>query len=57
VFENRVLRRIFGAEREEVTGDWRKLYRKGLHLGNQIKQKRWTGLVACIVEKTDSYRM
>ena len=57
MFENRVLRRIFGAEREEVTGDWRKLYRKGLHLGNQIKQKRWTGLVACIVEKTDSYRM
>jgi hypothetical protein len=23
VFENRVLRRIFGSERDEVTGDWR----------------------------------
>jgi hypothetical protein len=26
VFENRVLRRIFGLKREEVTGDWRKLH-------------------------------
>jgi hypothetical protein len=26
VFENRVLRRIFGPERDEVTGDWRKLH-------------------------------
>ena len=27
VFENRVLRRIFGPKRDEVTGEWRKLYR------------------------------
>jgi hypothetical protein len=26
VFENRVLRRIFGPKRKEVTGGWRKLY-------------------------------
>jgi hypothetical protein len=26
VFENRVLRRIFGLKRDEVTGEWRKLY-------------------------------
>jgi len=26
VFENRVLRRVFGAKRDEVTGEWRKLY-------------------------------
>jgi hypothetical protein len=26
VFENRVLRRIFGPRRDEVTGDWRKLH-------------------------------
>jgi hypothetical protein len=57
VIENRVLRRIFGSEREEVTGDWRKLHSKELHLDNQIKEKRWTGHVACMVEKTDSYRM
>jgi hypothetical protein len=30
VFENRVLRRIFGPRRDEVTGDWRKLH-KELH--------------------------
>ena len=26
VFENRVLRRIFGTRRDEVTGEWRKLH-------------------------------
>ena len=31
VFENRVLRRIFGAKREEVTGEWRKLHNEGLN--------------------------
>jgi hypothetical protein len=31
VFENRVLRRIFGSKREEVTGEWRKLHNKELH--------------------------
>jgi hypothetical protein len=31
VFENRVLRRLFGPKRDEVTGDWRKLYNEGLH--------------------------
>jgi hypothetical protein len=30
VFENRVLRRIFGPKRVEVTGDWRKLDNKEL---------------------------
>ena len=31
VFENRVLRRIFGPKRDEVTGDWRKLYNEELN--------------------------
>jgi hypothetical protein len=31
VFENRVLRRIFGPKRDEVTGDWRKLRNEELH--------------------------
>jgi hypothetical protein len=31
VFENRVLRRIFGQKRDEVTGEWRKLHNKELH--------------------------
>jgi hypothetical protein len=30
VFENRVLRRIFGPKRDEVTGEWRKLYNEEL---------------------------
>jgi hypothetical protein len=30
VFENRVLRRIFGPKRDEVTGGWRKLYSEEL---------------------------
>jgi hypothetical protein len=31
MFENRALRRISGAERNEVIGDWRKLHDKELH--------------------------
>jgi hypothetical protein len=31
VFENRVLRRIFGPERDEVTVEWRKLHNEELH--------------------------
>jgi hypothetical protein len=31
VFENRVLRRVFGPERDEVTGEWRKLHNEELN--------------------------
>jgi hypothetical protein len=31
VFENRVLRRIFGPKRYEMTGGWRKLHKQELH--------------------------
>jgi hypothetical protein len=31
VFENRVLRRIFGLKREDLTGEWRKLHNEELH--------------------------
>jgi hypothetical protein len=31
VFENRLLRRIFGPKRDEVTGMWRKLHNEELH--------------------------
>jgi hypothetical protein len=31
VFENRVLRRIFGPKRDEVMGEWRKLHNEELH--------------------------
>jgi hypothetical protein len=55
VFENRVLRRIFGLKRDEVTGEWRKLHKKELHdlysstsIIRIIKsrRKRWAGHVA-----------
>jgi hypothetical protein len=31
VLENRVLRRIFGPKRDEVTGEWRRLHNEKLH--------------------------
>jgi len=31
VFENRVLRRMFGPKRDEITGEWRKLYHEELN--------------------------
>jgi hypothetical protein len=55
VFENRVLRRIFGHKRDEVTGEWRKLHNGELHnlysspdIIRQIKSRRmrWAGHVA-----------
>jgi hypothetical protein len=54
VFENRVLRRIFGPKRNEVTGEWRKLHNEELHnlysspdIVRQIKSRRmWAGHVA-----------
>jgi hypothetical protein len=57
VFENRVLRGIFGPKREEVTGVWRKLHNEELHnlysspsIIRMIKSRRirWTGHVAQI---------
>jgi hypothetical protein len=32
VVENRVLRRIFGTKRDEITGEWRKLHNEELHI-------------------------
>jgi hypothetical protein len=55
VFENRVLRRIFGPKRDEVTGGWRKLHNEELHnihssssIIKMIKSRRmrWAGHVA-----------
>jgi hypothetical protein len=59
VFENRVLRRIFGPKRDEVTGGWRKLHNEELHnlyaspsIIRMIKSRkmRWAGHVARIGE-------
>jgi hypothetical protein len=55
VFENRVLRRIFGTKRDEVTGEWRKLHNEELRdlysLPSIIRimksrRMRWAGHVA-----------
>jgi hypothetical protein len=57
----RLLRRIFGPNRDEVTGEWRKLYGQELHIlyssTNIIRQKksgrmRWTGHVARMREES-----
>jgi hypothetical protein len=32
VFENKVLRRIFGSRRDEVTGDWRRLHNEEINV-------------------------
>jgi hypothetical protein len=66
VFENRVLRRIFGPKRDEVTGEWRKLHIGELHnlystprIIRQIKSRRmrWAGHVACMGEGRNVYRV
>jgi hypothetical protein len=55
VFENRVLRRIFGSKTDEVTGEWRRSHNGELHnlysspdIIRQIKSRRmrWAGHVA-----------
>jgi hypothetical protein len=65
-FENRVLRRIFGPERDEVTGEWRKLYNEELNylyfspnLVRVIKSRRmrWAGHVARMGEERGVYRV
>jgi hypothetical protein len=66
VFENRVLRRIFGPEKDEVTGEWRKLHSEELHNLNsspniirQIKSRRmkWEGHVARMGEEITVYKV
>jgi hypothetical protein len=42
VFENRVLRRVFGGKRDGVTGEWRKLHNTqgGIYKGNKQLQEK-----------------
>jgi hypothetical protein len=65
VFENRVLRRIFGPKRDEVRGEWRKLHNEELHdlyspsIIRIIKTRRmrWVGHVARMGEKRNVYKL
>jgi hypothetical protein len=66
VVENRLLRRIFGPERDEVTGEWGKLHSEELHnlysspeIIRQIKSRRmrWARHVAHMGEERKLYRV
>jgi hypothetical protein len=64
VFENRVLRRIFGPKRDEVTGEWKNLHKEELNdlygslnivRGIKSKRMRWAGHVARVRTRTGEY--
>ena len=66
VFENRVLRRVFGLKRDELTGEWRKLRNEELNdlysLPNIVRvvksrRMRWTGHVARMGEDRGVHRV
>jgi len=66
VFENRVLKRVFGSKRDEVTGEWRKLHNEELrdlyslpNIVRDVKSRRmrWAGYVAGIGERRVVHRV
>jgi hypothetical protein len=66
VFENRVLRRIFGPKRDEVTGEWRKFHNEELSdlyswpsiiRITKSRKMRWAGHVTRMGEKKNVYRL
>jgi hypothetical protein len=66
VFENGVMRRIFGPKGYEVTREWRKLHNEELHhlyssltivLVIKSRRMRWKENVACMGEGTGMYRV
>jgi hypothetical protein len=66
IFKSRVLRRIFGPKRDEVTGEWRKLHNEELNdlycspnIVRVIKSRRmrWAGHVARMGERRGVYRV
>ena len=66
MFENRVLRRIFGPKKDEVAGEWRKLHNEELNdlysspnIVQVIKLRRirWAGHVAHMGERRGAYRV
>ena len=62
-FENKVLRRIFGLKRKEVTGEWTRLHFYALYSSPNIirvmksKRKSWAGYVARIGERGGACRV
>jgi hypothetical protein len=66
VFQNRVLRKIFGPKRDEVTGEWRKLHNEELRelyslpsiiIIIKSRRMRWVGHVARMGENREACRL
>ena len=66
MFENEVLRKIFRAKRDEITGEWRKLHNSELHalysspnIIRDLKSRRlrWTGCVGRMEQSRNAYRV
>jgi hypothetical protein len=66
VFENRILRRMFGPKREEVAGGWRRLHNEELcnlyatpDIIWMIRARRmgWVGQVTCMAEMRNTYKI
>jgi hypothetical protein len=66
MFENRVMRRIFGPKREEVAGGWRRLHNEELHylcvspdiiMVTKSRRMRWAVHVARMIEMTKAYKI
>jgi hypothetical protein len=66
LLENRVLKRIFGPKKDDVTGECKKLHNEELHnlysslnVIRQIKPRRmrWAGHVACMGEDRKMYKV
>ena len=64
VFENEVLKKIFEAKRDKITGEWRKLHNAELHalysspnIIRNLNSRRliWAGHVACVQQSRNAY--
>ena len=66
MFENKVLRKLFGPKRYEIIGEWTKLHNAELHAlysspniirNLQSRRLRWAGHVACMEQSRNAYRV
>ena len=60
VFENRILRRIFGSKRDE-SGEWRRLHNEELHSSyrspNIVRRLKWAGHIARMEEGRSAFKI
>ena len=66
MIENEVLMKIFGAKRDEITGEWRKLHNADVHalyssptiiMNFKSRRLRWAGHVAHTEQSRNTYRV